>query len=235
MYRNVLRTISMLLVLCVAVVGCSLVDRSGPVCVEDYQQTIRVACVGDSITYGSAIKNRLRDCYPARLGRMLGEKWQTRNFGVGGATMLKKGDVSYWTKDAFEDAMAYNPHVVIIKLGTNDSKSQNWKYKNEFADDYREMIDRFASLPTRPRIWVCLPVQAYSQRWKISNSVITDELIAVVRQVAKEKKVPVIDLYKPLSGKPHLFPDTIHPNAEGAELMAKVIYKALTGKEAVVR
>jgi len=64
----------------------------------------------------------------------------------------------------------------------------------------------------------------------IRDSVIRGEVIPILRRVAKEKHLPVIDLYAALSGKGELFPDKIHPNRAGATLMAKEIHKALTGK-----
>lgn len=228
------RGVSILLALtalCLSNAGCATNENYGPIRVQNYTETIRVACIGDSITYGSSIKNRVRDCYPAQLARMLGPKWETRNFGVSGATLLKKGDKPYWQEKAFRDAVAYNSHVVVIKLGTNDTKPQNWKFKNEFVSDYKDVIDRFADLPAKPRIWICYPVPAYPERWGISDTRIRNEVIPLVKRVAREKDVPVIDLYKPLSNRPELFPDLIHPNAAGAGLIAKQVYKTLTGSE----
>jgi len=211
--------------------GCVSSSR-GPIQQEKYSETIRVACVGDSITYGASIKYRLRDCYPAQLQRMLGGKWQTRNFGVSGATLLKNGDKPYWKQQALKDALAFNPHVVVIKLGTNDTKPQNWKFKDEFAEDCKDLIDRFRDLPARPRIWVCRPVPAYPERWGISDQRIRNEAIPLIEAVAESKAVGLIDLYRPLSDRPDLFPDKIHPNAEGAKLMAQTICEALTGEPA---
>ena len=230
MNKHAFKIIAALIVFSLPTLSCTRYDSGKPIRVEDYTQTIHVACIGDSITYGYSIKNRIKDCYPAQLGRMLGEKWEARNFGVSGATMLKKGDLPYWDQQAFKDALAYNPNVVIIKLGTNDTKPQNWKFKDRFAADYADMIDRFAELPSKPRIWICRPVPAYGERWGISETIIKNEVIPLVNQVARSKHVPVIDLYEPLSSKPELFPDQIHPNAEGAHLMAKEIYAVLTGK-----
>ena len=229
MKKSVLRIISVLVVCCLSAVGCARRDTRGPIRVEDYRRTIRVACVGDSITYGSGIKDRARDSYPAQLAVMLGEKWEARNFGVSGATMLKNGDIPYWKQKAFADVLAFDPDVVVIKLGTNDTKPQNWKFKEEFVDDYVDMIDRFAELPAEPRIWICRPVPAYAERWGISEMRIKNEVIPLIDRVAGAGKVPVIDLYGPLSGKPELFPDQIHPDAEGAGLIAKEVYTALTG------
>jgi acyl-CoA thioesterase-1 len=230
MNKLAFRIIAALVIFSLPTLSCTSYDHGKPIRVEDYTQTIRVACIGDSITYGYSIKNRIKDCYPAQLGRMLGPKWLVRNFGVSGATLLKKGDLPYWNQQAFKDALAYNPNVVIIKLGTNDTKPQNWKYKDQFVTDYSDMIDRFAELPSKPRIWICKPVPAYGQRWGISETIIKNEVIPLINRIASSKHVSVIDLYGPLSGKPELFPDQIHPNAEGAYDIAKVIYAVLTGK-----
>ncbi len=54
-----------------------------------------------------------------------------------------------------------------------------------------------------------------------------------IRQVAQEVGATVIDLYKAMSGKPELFPDTVHPNAAGARLVAAEVYRTMTGKEPV--
>jgi len=229
MKESLRRIIIACVVLCLPTVSCTEHGGGKPIRVQDYQGTIRLACVGDSITYGHGIKNRLKGCYPAQLGQMLGDKWEVRNFGVSGATMLREGDLPYWEQQAFKDVLAYNPHVVIIKLGTNDTKPQNWKYKDAFANDYADMIDRFSALTARPRVWICYPVPAFAERWDINEFVIKNEVIPAISQVARKKRVPVINLYQPLSGKPKYFPDDIHPNAEGAFLIAKEIYATLTG------
>ncbi len=88
-----------------------------PVDQSKYSSPIRVACIGNSITKGSTIPDRPRDSYPSQLQRMLGDHWIVRNFGVGGRTMLKKGDYPYWNEEAFVQAKAFNPDVVILKLG----------------------------------------------------------------------------------------------------------------------
>ena len=120
--------------------------------VDEYKDVIRVACVGDSITFGAGVGDREKNSYPAVLGRLLGEKWQVKNFGVSGATMLNKGDKPYTKQKAFAAALEFKPNVVLIKLGTNDSKPQNWKFKADFAADAkrwpessRRLIPRSAS------------------------------------------------------------------------------------------
>jgi len=217
------------LALALAVAGCRAADPQRPIDTAAHTTAIRVACVGDSITFGAGIKDRTHKSYPVQLGRMLGEKWEVRNFGVSGATLLKKGDLPYWKQKAFKDALAFRPHVVVIQLGTNDTKPRNWKYEDEFADDYKAMIDRFRALDSEPRIFICRPVPAFPGRWGIRDAVVRERVIPAVDRVAKEKKVGVIDLYEALKGKKTLFPDTVHPNAEGAGVMAKTIAGVLTG------
>jgi len=224
------RLMVLALTLALALVGCGAANPQRPIDVAAHTGTLRVACVGDSITYGAGIKDRKHKSYPAQLDRMLCEKWDVRNFGVNGATLLKEGDKPYWKQKAFQQALAFEPHVVIIKLGTNDTKPQNWEHKDDFAADCRAMIERFRTLDTEPRIFLCRPVPAFPGRWGIRDAVIREGVIPIVNRVAKEKRVGVIDLYEALKGKKALFPDTVHPNAKGAGLMAKRIAHVLTGK-----
>ena len=185
-----------------------------------------VACVGDSITYGSGISNRDRDSYPAQLSRMLQKfdnQWQAQNFGVSGATLLRNADKPYVLESAYNQVLAAQPDAVIIKLGTNDSKPHNWALKDDFISDYLFLIDSFAELPSKPKIWICYPVPAFNSNFGISDAVIKGEIIPFVNQIAELRDVEVIDLYTALSDASALFPDGIHPNAEGAKLIAEAI------------
>ncbi len=187
----------------------------------------KIACIGDSITFGATIKDRGKSSYPAQLQRMLGDKYDVRNFGRNGATLLKKGDLPYWTTPQFRDATAFKADIVVIKLGTNDSKPQNWKHKKDFASDLRALVEHFGRMDPKPKVFLCKPVPVYEARWGINEPVVKGEVIPLVEQVAVALKLPVIDLYSALSEKPAMFPDLIHPNAAGASVMAKTILMAL--------
>jgi hypothetical protein len=91
------------------------------------------------------------------------------------------------------------------------------------------MIDAFRALPSRPQVWICKPVPAFYVNFSIRPEVIHDEILPLIDQIAREKNAPVIDLYTALQNSGRLFPDGIHPNAEGAGLMAQAIAPFLLG------
>lgn len=196
----------------------------------DEAAPVRVACLGDSITFGHGVADRAKNSYPAVLGQLLGAKYQTKNFGNSGATLLKKGDKPYWSLAEFKQAGEDAPGIVVIKLGTNDSKPQNWKHREDFAADLAALVDHFAALPSKPKIFLCLPVPVYRTQWGINEAVVAGEIIPLIKKVAAEKKAGVIDLHAALAGRPELFPDHVHPNAAGAKLIAQAVQAAIAGK-----
>jgi acyl-CoA thioesterase-1 len=187
------------------------------------QSKIKVACVGNSITEGAG----LTKTYPAVLQELLGEQYEVRNYGIGGRTLLKKGDYPFWSEARYQDALAWNPDIVVIKLGTNDSKPQNWQYKDEFIRDYVAFVKSFKKLPSSPQVYLCYPIPVYEEKWGINDPVVKNEVIPAVKKIARKTKVKTIDLYTPFIGKGSLTYDNIHPNDEGAALLAREVYQAL--------
>jgi lysophospholipase L1-like esterase len=205
-------------------------DPNAPIRLEDHRGVVRVACVGDSITAGVGAGRGMS--YPDQLGKLLGKQWEVRNFGVSGSTLLKHGDLPYQRQGQFKAALASSPNVVIIMLGTNDTKPQNWKRKDEFVADYEDLVTQFAQLPTRPRIFICYPVPVPgSGNFGINEAGVRAEA-PMIDTVAKEMQVGVIDMYGALKDHPNTLPDRVHPNDEGAALMAKAAFAKLTGKPA---
>lgn len=200
----------------------------------------RIACIGDSITFGAHLKNPNQESYPAVLGRMLGSGFEVRNFGIGGATLLKEGDKPYFKQIEYTDALAFQPDVAVIMLGTNDSKHRgggslnsdksvnNWQYKAEFVPDYEDLVSQFRKANPKIKIYVCLPTPCFPGSWGINDETIRKEIIPLIRQVAAETGAKIIDLNAALADRKELFPDTVHPNKEGAKLIAVTVYHALT-------
>ncbi len=191
-----------------------------------------VACVGDSITYGWGIPDRNYNSYPAQLGRILRQfdrKWETQNFGVSSTTLLRNTNKPYVLENAYNSALASEPEVVIIMLGTNDSaRATNSAIEQDFISDYLALIDAFAQLPSKPKIFICNPPPIFGGGYG-SNSMIRDVIIPFIQQLPTYRAVEVIDLYTLLEESGHLFPDYLHPNAEGAKVMAEVIAATILG------
>ena len=68
------------------------------------QKKIKVACIGNSVTYGYGHENPEITSYPSQLATMLGENYEVGNFGKSGATLLRKGHRPYNEQEEFQKA-----------------------------------------------------------------------------------------------------------------------------------
>ena len=200
---------------------------------------IRVACIGNSITDGHGIDMATAYGYPALLQKKLGNDYWVRNFGVSGRTMLNHGDQPYMKEVAWADAQRFKPDVVIIKLGTNDSKPQNWQYASEFREDLEQMILTLRpdlaqtakkskktkkATPVGPQIFLCTPIPAFKSTWDINETVIANEIIPIQQEVARKYGLKVIDLHTLFAGdSDKMLTDGIHPDGKGAQRLADII------------
>lgn len=185
------------------------------------KKVIKIACIGNSITYGVGTRNPAKDSYPAVLGQMLGDGYEVRNFGVSARTMLMKGDNPYMKEERYRQALDYNPDIVTIKLGTNDTKPQNWRYKSDFKKDMETMIRTLRALPSKPEIYLCYPIPAYAVQWGINDSIIVHGVMPVINRLAAKYGLKVIDLHTPLTGMKECFADNVHPNEKAAVRIAQ--------------
>ncbi|MCT4648176.1 MAG: GDSL-type esterase/lipase family protein [Carboxylicivirga sp.] len=188
------------------------------------QKETKVACIGDSITNGGGKSQA--SFYPVQLNHLLGADFKVLNCGESGATMQRDGNYPYWYQKDLHNALMFEPDIAVILLGTNDSKTNNWK-ATSYERDYQAMIDTLNSLDPQPKIYLCTPPPAYNSAWTISDSTIRSGVIPIVNNIAQRNGLTVIDLYKGMSNKAELFPDGIHPNEEGIKLMAEIIAEAI--------
>jgi len=197
------------------------------------RQRIKVACVGDSITFGDGIKKADRPTmtYPAKLQGFLGDEYEVVNFGIVSLCLCETSDKPYTKNAIFQKSIEYNPDIVIIMLGTNDSKTNNWD-KCNIIEGMRTFLEHYTSLPSNPKIYIMAPPPAYNEgAWDIQPHVITqirDEYI----NFTKEENIAFIDIYSVTKDMPELFPDNIHPNIEGAEIIAKEVCRAVLEEQA---
>ena len=197
------------------------------------QDKIKVACIGNSVTYGYGHENPDSTSYPSQLAVMLGDDYEVGNFGKSGATLLRKGHRPYNEQEEFEKALEFAPDIAIIHLGLNDTDPRNWKYyKREFISDYIALIEAFEKVNPDVEIYICrmTPIFHWHHRFKKGTRDWYWEIQATIENIAENiAEVKLIDLQETLYHRPDLMPDALHPNPEGAKLIAQRVYSAITG------
>ncbi|MBP7829033.1 MAG: hypothetical protein KA248_03865 [Kiritimatiellae bacterium] len=211
-------TMGCLLVAAVSAAGAP--DAAGP-------RRLRVACVGDSITFGDRLDDRARESYPAVLQSLLGGEYEVRNFGVNGATALRNGALPYWILPEFEAAKRFAPDVVVLMLGTNDSHLRHRGERAQFETDLRDLARQFADLDGRPAMILNLPPPCYGMMSAYAQNVLRREILPAIRRVADAEHWGVADVHAALTDRADWFPDGVHPNAAGAAAIAQTVYRAV--------
>ncbi len=195
---------------------------------------IKVGCVGDSNTYGAEATERSQYAWPVQIRSMLGNKYETRNFGVNGALMMNHLNDAWKNKTAYSDNKSYDPDIIVIALGTNDSKDGYWdavKFKNSYID----LINEFKNYSAEPEIYMAIPIRAYSSSWSINDQTIREQVIPTMKEISKEKGLPLIDLYSVTNNMANLMAtDGIHPRDEGLRIIARKIADIMQLKKPVV-
>jgi acyl-CoA thioesterase-1 len=202
---------------------------AGPIDPAAYPGMIRVACVGASITAGHGTTPGMG--YSDQLQRLLGNHWKISNFGVSGTTMMRLTQHPYWAEKACQAAHDLQPDVVIILLGTNDTRPSVWAHHQAYLPDCEAFIESFKDLARHPRVFICrLPPIIPPGNFGLSPANLQEEL-PLIDQAGKEEKIDVVDVYSALLGNPALFPDHIHPDDAGAAIIARTVAEALTGRK----
>lgn len=197
----------------------------------------RVFCIGDSITYGSGLGTKLRSeyCYPARLQQLLGTRYEVMNYGVCGRTLMDIPERSYRETGYLEVLAQQSPDILIVMLGTNDSRRSVWDAK-AYRQQYETLVDELTGLSSQPEIYLMIPPKAYPGDegviiYGIRDTIIRDEVSEIVRQVAEEKDTGLIDLYAVTENHPEYFKDGVHPNRQGYEMIAEEIYRQIKSEK----
>ncbi|HJW16107.1 MAG TPA: GDSL-type esterase/lipase family protein [Flavisolibacter sp.] len=195
-------------------------------------QSIKVACIGNSVTFGLTHKNPELTSYPSQLQQLIGDKYVVKKFGHSGATLLRNGHNPYYKTKEFTEALAFHPDIAIIHLGLNDTDPRNWpNYGNEFAADYSWLIDTLRKVNPGVSIFICrlTPIFNGHPRFLSGTRDWYWQIQKLIPQIAKANKTGIIDLHRVLYSRPELLPDNIHPNEEGAGILAKAVYQKITG------
>ena len=199
-----------------------------------------IVALGDSITFGSGVvKTRTSDSWEVKLVKLLGGSYQVLNYGISGATLQNEGDCPYWNmaekalQGYPEAALALNPEIVILMLGTNDSKPYNWNRERYEAQLDQRVKEIKAAPGVKRLILMCPPFACPADgsdvvAFDILNETIRDEIVPIVKNCAAENQVECIDLYALTDGHSEYFMDGVHPNSFGNRVIAAEIHRHLT-------
>lgn len=199
--------------------------------IEPEDGQIKVACVGDSITYGYGIKGWKKNAYPVVLGSLLGDGYCVNNFGYTGRTVQSDADKPFTKEALYQKSLAYQPDIVVLMLGSNDSKPQNWKGIDRFKEAYGKIIDSYTQLESKPKVYLITPPPVFPHKGKVMYNLdaglISGDIVLAAKQLAEEKGLTLIDMNAIFDGRSDLYSDGAHPTAEGASLFAHVVYEAI--------
>lgn len=191
---------------------------------------IKVACVGDSITYGCMVSNRNKNNYPTILSGLLGADYCVNNFGYTNRTVIKSADYPFVKENLYKQSLDFNPDVVFILLGSNDSKKKNWNV-DKFIADYCEIIDSYLNLASAPKIYLLVPPPVFEKGKKVAYSlrkdVIENEICPAVKRIAEMKGIESVDIHEVFENRKELFADGVHPNKRGSKVLVEKIFEEL--------
>lgn len=200
---------------------------------------IKVACIGDSITYGHGVENWAENSYPAQLQKLLGEEYHVANFGSSGACVNPDGDQPYTGREVYQASLDYDADVIVFMLGTNDSKSENWINIDAFMEDYMELLGTYLESGKQPQVYIGLCAKAYyTEKNDPSTGVagfdiqpaMVEEIVERLELMPASSVYPfsVIDIHSLTEAHPEWFEtDGIHPNADGAKAIAETVAEAI--------
>jgi sialate O-acetylesterase len=200
-------------------------------CLHAQDKMVKVACIGNSVTYGYGLENREQECYPAKLQILLGNNYNVKNFGHSGATLLKKGHNPYYKTSEFADAITFAPDIAIIHLGLNDTDPRDWpNYHDDFEADYAWLIDAFKKANPAVKIYICqlTPIFSGHPRFKSGTRDWYWQIQNLIPVIAHANHTSLIDLHEPLYVRPDIFADNLHPDKEGASILAATVYHAIS-------
>lgn len=191
---------------------------------------IIVSAIGDSITYGMNISNPFDHSYPSQLQALLGPEYSVINYGDSGKTLLKKGNDPYINTTTYKNSLSHNSDVLIIQLGSNDTKNYNFSQIEYFISDYLELLDTYNSRDNNPVTYIALPPTIFDNNYDLSEKNLND-LIPLLFYVTQKNDadISIIDNFSKTKNAKNLIPDGVHPNAGGASLLAHNVYDNLKG------
>ncbi len=190
---------------------------------------VKVATVGDSLTYGYGLENREKDAYPSVLSEKLGSHYQVSNFGLSGRSLQSTADFPYFNEKNAQLSLDSEADIVIIMIGSNDSRAPYWN-RERFIREYKEMAERYVDLSSQPDVYLVIPPFVPTSRFGLNNQIVEVELQTIITEIGNQLDLPVINLYSVTKGHYEYYSDGLHLNPLGNQVIASEIYRHLVNE-----
>jgi len=184
----------------------------------------KIACVGDSLTYGYELLFRNRNSYPAQLSHLLPDNYSVKNFGVNGACATP-GQSDYYLNNDIQNIINWEPDIILLMLGSNDTKEFNWISREKYIEGMNHIIQKISSQKTK--VILITPPPCHFNPFGIRDSVMRDEILPSLMHLSQENGLLLINIYDILARNENIYIDNIHLNSKGYSIMSAELAKYL--------
>lgn len=191
---------------------------------------LRVACVGDSVTYGHGTTGWPKNNYPSQLQQLLGADYHVNNYGVSGFAVQDTADRPYRSLQHYTDSLAYKADYVVFMMGANDSKPENWIDAESYRQQLTALLDSYGDT----QLLLCTPAAAFfieGQTEGVTSHdiqpLVVEQIAQICREVAAERGCTLVDIHAVTKDHPEWFADGVHPGNDGAAAIAQAVAQAL--------
>ncbi len=206
---------------------------------QEESEPMRIAFIGDSITYGTGGNPPNMKSFPAQLQLRLDQEGRNvivGNFGVNGARVLKTAKTCYgnflFNSVSLEE---FDPEIVVFALGTNDASTVSGsmdEFRDRYYKEYKELILSYGKLPSVKDVYVATTLH----REDSAEDVVVSEVIPIQKRIveelaeeSREAAYALLDLYSLTleDANGGFYTDGLHPNESGYRIIAECVYDAL--------
>lgn len=199
------------------------------------REILQVSCIGDSNTKAK---------YPEFLQEKLGDGYQVKKFGKGGATLLDGTKFPYFKTSEYKNSLKFTPDIVLIMFGTNDAnikwcldKTRKTKFKGtpqeEFKSEFIKLINTYKKKNSKAKIYVLTPLPVWAKKNPEKENIeerkeqLNTWVIPLVKEIAEEQNVKLIDVHHLMKKGFKYTTDGVHLNKEGYKVLATKIVKEI--------
>ena len=161
------------------------------------------------------------------LQRKLGDRYAVQAVGGPEVTLRKPDWMPWWSENLYAEMKTTIPDIVVIALGSNDSRPQFWDPERLEADA-AELVNELRQNDSHPVVLLALPPPVFDAGGQgFDAEVLQRKVLPIIRGVAEETDAELVDFNAPFQNRRELFPDGVHLGAEGQEMLLELAAKRI--------